>query len=227
MLKTAIVLYGPPGSGKGTQAGLLAHKFDLIHFDTGRYLESLVHDPDKQSNPEIAKERKLFDGGVLMTPSFVLREVAKEVKRIAKAGWGIVLSGSPRTISEAEKLVPILEKAYKNRLHFVVLEVPVEVSIKRNTSRLMCTICGSPLLTKYYPSKTPRHCPVCAGSLYRRTLDNHDAMKVRIKQYEERTIPIFSYIKKRGHNIYEVSGIPAPFEIYETIAAHIARKRKK
>ena len=63
MLKRAVIIYGPPGSGKGTQAELLAKKFGFIHFDTGRYFEALLHSPETQKNPVLRRERKNFDNG--------------------------------------------------------------------------------------------------------------------------------------------------------------------
>ena len=86
--KIAVVLYGPPGAGKGTQAELISKKFDLVHLDTGRLLESIVHDPRRQREKIVRREKKLFDTGMLMTPSFVTREIVREVKRLADANLG-------------------------------------------------------------------------------------------------------------------------------------------
>ncbi|MDO8536923.1 MAG: nucleoside monophosphate kinase, partial [bacterium] len=121
MKKIVVVLYGPPGSGKGTQANLLAHELDLIHFDTGRFLASVVHNPRRQKEKVIQRERKLLDGGKLMTPSFVFREVARETKRLGETDWGLVFSGSPRTVYEAERLYPILEKFYGKKNIFIFI----------------------------------------------------------------------------------------------------------
>src|SRR5216684_407270 len=82
--KIVVMLYGPPGSGKGTQANLIADKLDLVHFDTGKFLEAAVHDPKRQKEKIIQRERKLFDSGILMTPSFVTKEVQRHARRI----WG-------------------------------------------------------------------------------------------------------------------------------------------
>ena len=119
MKKIAVIIYGPPGGGKGTQANLLANKLGLIHFDTGKFLESVIYDSDRKNNNVIKRERKNFETGKLMTPSFVAKEVMQAVNRISKAGWGVVFSGSPRTVYEAQKLPPILEKLYGKKNIFV------------------------------------------------------------------------------------------------------------
>src|SRR5258708_25908868 len=118
-MKKAFILYGPPGSGKGTQANLLAHRFDMTHFDTGKYLESVIYDPKRQKQASIRRERENFETGKLMTPSFVYNEVAKEAKRLGKAGWGIIFSGSPPKMVDARKLYPVLETLYGQKKIYV------------------------------------------------------------------------------------------------------------
>ncbi len=222
MKKIVVVLYGPPGVGKGTQANLLANKLGIVHLDTGRYLEEIVHDRRRQKEKTVARERKLFDGGKLMTPSFVTREILREVKRLAAADWGIVLSGSPRTMYEAEHEYPAFEKLYgKKRIFVFALEVPEAHSLRRNSARMVCRECGYLLLTAFYPAKKAKHCPVCGGSFYKRTLDNPRIIKVRLREYRERTFPIFAFLRKRGYRVVRVDGRPAPYKVMERIYGHI------
>ncbi|MDP2598397.1 MAG: nucleoside monophosphate kinase [Candidatus Liptonbacteria bacterium] len=224
MRKIVVVLYGPPGSGKGTQANLLEKKFDLIHFDTGRFLEAVVHDPKRQDEALVKRERKFFDGGQLMTPSFVLGEVSREARRIHKADFGIVFSGSPRTLYEAKALYPILEKLYgKKNIFIFELKLPPGHSISRNSSRLMCTVCGYGLLTAYYPRVKAKHCPVCGGPFYRRTLDKPEVIKIRLREYETRTKPILSMVKKYGYKVRVIDALPAPYKILAKIASFIKK----
>ena len=226
-MKIVVIIFGPPGGGKGTQANLVANKLGLLHFDAGRFFESLIYDPKHKNDPVIKRERKFFEGGELMTPSFVLREVARHVKVIAGAGWGVVFSGSLRTLDEARGLLPIIEKLYGRKNIFVfALKVPPEASIRRNSKRLICRICGAPLLTSYYPSKNPKHCPVCGGPLYRRTLDKPEVIKIRLKEYHKRTEPIFKLIKKHGYPINEIDGRPAPHKVFNNIYGHFEDKKR-
>ncbi len=101
MTQKAVIIYGPPGAGKGTQAELLERNFDFIHFDTGRYLEMMYKSPKVKTDRTLKKEKNLFDNGFLNTPSFVLGVVSRATKRIAQSGFSLVYSGSPRTMYEA------------------------------------------------------------------------------------------------------------------------------
>lgn len=227
MKKIAVIIYGPPGSGKGTQANLLEKKLDLIHFDTGRFLEGLVHDPSLQKNKIIRRERQLFDTGKLLTPSWVLRMTQRESTQVARAGWGIVFSGSPRTMLEAEGLMPVLEKLYGKKNIFVFsLHIPEHASIARNSKRMLCTICGSTLLAAYYPSSRPKHCPICGGKLYRRTLDNPKTIKVRLKEYHERTEPIFKFLRSKQYRVVKINGGSVPHQVFNRIYAYLKNPRR-
>lgn len=222
MRKIVVILYGPPGAGKGTQANLIAHKLDLIHFDTGRFLEAIVHDPKRQKEKIVRRERVLFDGGMLMTPSFVTGEVLRGARRIAAADWGLVFSGSPRTMYEAEKEYPVFEKLYgKKNIFIFVLDLPALDSIRRNSARLVCRECGYLLLTAFYPKPNPKHCPVCAGSFYKRSLDNPRVIKIRLKEYDDRTLPILNFVKKKGYRVVRVDARPSPYKVMERIYTHV------
>lgn len=227
MRKLAVILYGAPGSGKGTQANLLARKLNVVHFDMGGFLESIVHDPKRQKEKLVQRERKLFDSGKLMTTSFVLREITEQVRKISTAGLGLILSGNPRTLREAKGLIPVLEKLYGQRNIFCfILKTPSRSSLRRNSARLICRFCGAALLTAFYPSKNPKRCPVCGGPLYKRSLDNPQIIKVRLREYEERTKPIFEMLKKRGYKVNVVDGRPAPYKVSYRIEKTIARKAR-
>lgn len=224
----AIIIYGPPGAGKGTQANLLAARTGFIHLDTGKFLESLVYDPANRRNKIIQRERRLFEEGILMTPSFVFREIAKRVRQIAQSGSGIILSGSPRTQYEAfdkgkpkrHKLVAALEKLYgKKQVHYVLLKVRPQSSIKRNANRKVCSFCGTPSLTLYAGKKCPpKVCLICGAPLRKRTLDKPEIIKKRLVEYRNRTAPIFAGLHARGYTLHEVNGEPAPYKVAQVIA---------
>lgn len=218
------MIYGAPGAGKGTQANLLAWAKGFIHFDTGKYIENaILYNPDFKNDEIVQIERKNFEAGVLFTPSWTLGVVSEATRKIAKAGFNIVYSGSPRTVYEAfgdskhDGLIKILEKAYgKKNIFVVLLKVRPESSIFRNSNRKVCSVCATPIL---YSEETHKHrnCPLCGGKLRTRTLDKPEIIKTRLKEYENRTKPITVEFKKRGYKILEVNGEPAPDKVHFAI----------
>ncbi len=236
----AIILYGAPGSGKGTQAQLLADKLGLIHFDTGEYIRDLIYDPKYKSNKIIQRERKLNEAGKLNTPSWALKIVSDKVKEIKELFHrGVVLSGSPRTMFEAfgqsvdlrgtnaEKrgkqagLIEILEKIYgKKNIFIFKINVSENETIERNTRRLVCSACGTPILGKFIDMvkfKNIRICPFCGGVLKHRFDDTKKIITNRLKEYKERTAPIFAELKKRKYKIIEINGKPLPSKVNQSI----------
>ena len=221
MAKTAVIIYGANGSGKGTQADLLAKLKGFVHFDTGKIIERILHDPSLQGNKIVRHERKIFDAGILNTPSWVLKEVvSKNTKKISQAGLSIVFSGSPRTLYETfgDKntvgLIATLEKEYgKKNIKIVFLKIKSETAIKRNTGRMVCSVCATPVLA----FEKIKHCPICSGKLKKRIFDNPEKMKIRLQEFHNRTMPIIKELKKRGYKIMEVDAEPRPFEVFAQI----------
>lgn len=225
-MKKAILIYGAPGAGKGTQADLLAKKFGFFHFDTGKYIEQVVNDPEKLKSKIVQRERKIFDSGVLCTPSWVLSIVNKKAEEIAKAKLRVVFSGSPRTLFEAfgdkktKGLVDTLEKLYgKKNVGILYIEVKPETSIHRNSNRSVCSVCGAPVL--YVQSNTHKNCLFCGAPLKKRIFDNPEKLKVRLDEYKNRTQPIIEQLKKRGYKINEIEGEKPPFEVFEEVKKKI------
>ena len=219
MRKVAVVLFGSPGSGKGMQADLLADRLGLIHFDSGKLLRAILSDESVRTDPILKRERKLNDAGILNTPSWVLRIFKERVRLIAKMGYGVAFSGSPRTLYEAEGFIPFLEKLYgRKNVYVFALKVPLATAARRNRLRLVCATCRRPLLLAFYPTKNPRRCPVCAGVLIRRTDDDPAKFKTRAAEYETRTKPVVEYVRRRGYRITVVNGAPAPYKIFEKIS---------
>jgi adenylate kinase len=222
MRKMAVIFFGPPGSGKGMQADLVADALGLIHIDTGKVLRSIFADPVAMRDPINKREKKINDAGILNTPSWVVGVLKNRIRAVAKTGYGIAFSGSPRTLYEAERIIPLLEKLFrKKNIKFFHLRVPLKVAARRNRKRLVCTICRRPLLVQYYPIKNPKRCPVCAGALERRIDDDPAKFKTRTLQYLERTRPILEYVRRRGYRIYGIDGTPPPWKVFYKIRSRI------
>lgn len=226
----AVILYGPPGAGKGTQAELLVRTRNFVHFDTGRYLEKeLIYSPQpKNKNSTLARERKLFIEGKLCTPSFVLNLVKRETKKLVALGADIVYSGSPRTLYEAfgtkkvEGLIPsLINLLGRENVYIILIDVPEEVSLHRNTQRKICSVCGLQMLAGFKQER----CSFCYGKLRKRVLDKPSIIKVRLREYEERTFPIMRELEKRKFtNLFKIDGTPHPFEVNKEIIKIITQK---
>jgi adenylate kinase len=219
MQKQAVIIYGPPGSGKGTQAELLARKFNFIHFDTGRYIESVIRAPGWRKSAILRRERHLFDTGKLCTPSWVSNISKQFAEKTSKLGFGIVCSGSPRTLPEAfgskeNGFVKALERFYgKKNVIAIRLLVSEKASLVRNSHRLVCSVCGLPLLGK----AKIKTCTFCAGKMRTRSLDKPEVIKVRLKEYHNRTVPILQGMRKRNFRVAQINGEPLPYKVFESV----------
>ena len=220
----AVVFYGPPGSGKGTQAQLLAGKLHLFHFDTGDYLRKLLHNPKLNGDKTIQRERKLNESGKLNTPSWVLNVMIKQVTELAKLGQSVVFSGSPRNTYEAFGdehhigLLDFLVKKYgKKNVHIFFFQIPDETTIRRNTHRTICSVCKTPLLDIKHKSSS---CPFCGGKVDHRIDDKTKIITQRLKEYHMRTEPVIAESIKRGYNVIKMDGSPAPYKVHEMITSY-------
>ncbi len=210
---------GPPGSGKGTQAELIAYRFGLVNFDTGRYLEGLFRERQMP-----AKIRKQFEKGELLDPVWTLGIFQKQIERIAKTGMGIVFSGSTRTLFEAfgkgknKGIIGTLMKNYgKKGILVFELDIPPGITIKRNSKRKICSICWKPHLL----GPSLKNCPFCGGKLIKRIQDKPLIIKNRLKEYEERTKPVIKRLRKEGFRVTRINGRPKPSVVFKNIEKYI------
>lgn len=224
MNKQVIFIFGTPGSGKGTQANLLAWTKGFYHFDSGKELRGMLYDPSRQDDPIIKREREINEKGVLNTPSWILDIFKETAEKIAKAGMSLVYSGSPRTMYEAfgendvVGLVPFLQELYgKENVHAVYLDIDPKIAAERNRVRRTCTVCTNPVLGDA-PVKA---CPICQGELKVRIDDDPEKYKVRYNEYATRTMPILDELKKRGMNIPTINASQEPPVIYREILKHL------
>lgn len=238
--KIAVILYGPPGSGKGTQAKLLAEKLNLFPLDTGEYLRKILYDPKFKNDKKIQFEKKINEAGKLNSPAWVLNVVKKRVKELAKLDQSVVFSGSPRTWYEAfgsaspglsakmrdkkdKSLLQILEKLYgKNNIFTFILQIPEKETLKRNSKRSVCSVCRASLMAFASDFKI---CPFCGGKIEYRKDDKKEIIIERLKEYRERTKPIFNELKKKKYRVVEIDGTPAPYKIHQKLLSYLTRNK--
>jgi adenylate kinase len=219
-----IILMGPPGSGKGTQAELLAERLNLFHLETSKILEEKFKEKTKGEiliegkKYSFSKEKKLWEEGKLCSPPFVTYLIIKKIEELKKARKNLILSGSPRTLYEAEKVIPVLEKLYgKKNIICFFLEISPEETIFRNSHRRICELMRHPILYLKENAKLKR-CPLDGSRLIKRgRLDKLETIKVRLKEYKERTLPVIDYLKKRKIKVKRINGSPPPAIVFENI----------
>lgn len=213
-----IILYGAPGAGKDTQAERIAQKFNLFIVSSSKLIEEKIFDPQLQQDPTIQREKKLFESGVLCTPSWVKEIINEKVGKLHTDGQSLIFTGSPRTLYEAENEIPYWESIFgqKNILPLII-KVKPETSVFRNSHRRMCESCRHTIAYSSENEKLTK-CPNCGGAIVNRgVLDNPETIKVRLKEYEARTLPITEYLEKRGYPIIEVDGEAVPDKVTEQI----------
>lgn len=218
----AVFFFGLPGSGKGTQAEKLVERFGFFHFDTGREIERAVYDPALQDDPVIKRERILFDSGAMNTPPWVEAMVRSRIYQLSREGRAVVFSGSPRTLPEAEGIIPLLEELYgKESLMSIVLNIPAEMSVARNSRRKICKNRSCARVAAWDAPMDLAVCDACGGTLGKRILDDPDVIRKRIVEYRTRTAPVLDFLRSRGIGIIEADGTPEPEEVHKEIAAQL------
>ncbi|TSC74382.1 MAG: adenylate kinase family protein [Parcubacteria group bacterium Gr01-1014_44] len=211
----AIFLMGPISSGKGTQADILAKKFGFFHFETSRFLVAQL------SKPEFAKQKEQYDAGQWVDPNWVAEIVQEEIKKIIDQRWGLVFSGSPRTVDEIMKLLPFFEERIgKENLLFFNVNLSEGESIKRSISRRICRANGHPF-PNFPEFQNMIVCPEDGSELIRKSLDQPELVSRRYQEHLSRTVPVFDFLKKQGYSILEVNGEQSIENVSRDIMKHL------
>ena len=188
-----LILMGPPGAGKGTQAAELVKKFSIPQISTGDMFRAAV-----KEGTELGKKAKAcMDTGALV-PDEVTIGIVKERLSKADCANGFILDGFPRTVEQADALEKILSDLNMKLDRVLNIHVPAEDLIERAVGRRICKGCGATYHVKFNPSKVENVCDNCGGELYQRADDNAETMKNRLSVYEESTRPLIEYYKKAG-----------------------------
>lgn len=211
--RVAVVLFGAPGSGKGTQAQALVERFGLLHVSTGDILREHV-----EANDELGREVKaLMEAGQLVPDELVNRLVAEALDRPA-AERGVILDGYPRTLAQAEMLRRILAE---RGIPEVVVHLKVDYNevIARLAARRQCPRCGAVYNLVSNPPKRPGVCDRDGTALVTRPDDREDVIRKRLEAYELQTRPLLEYFARTSERFYEVDANNRPAE---AIASEIA-----
>lgn len=188
-----LILLGPPGAGKGTQAKSIVERFGIPHISTGDIFRKNI----KEQTPLGVKAKTYIDKGELV-PDEVTVEIVEDRIKQDDCRPGFLLDGFPRTVNQADALSGVLGKMGM-KLDFVInIHVPAEALISRLTGRRVCLSCGASYHIKFNPPSHDGICDKCGAKLIQRDDDSEETVKNRLKVYDDQTAPLIEYYKRLG-----------------------------
>jgi len=188
-----LILLGPPGAGKGTQAKLLIEHFGIPQISTGDMLRAAV----KAGTEMGLKAKACMDSGALV-PDEVVIGIVRDRLEEADCEKGFILDGFPRTVPQADALKSTLAELGKELQAVISLEVDIDALVERLTGRRTCRSCGQGFHLRFDPPVTAGVCDACGGELYQRDDDREETIRNRMKVYQEQTEPLVSYYQRDG-----------------------------
>lgn len=189
-----IVLVGPPGAGKGTQAAFLAKNLSIPHISTGDLFRANI-----SQGTDLGKRAKAYMDEGRLVPDEVTIAMAEDRLQQDDAAQGFLLDGFPRNVQQAEALDAFLGGRHLALDAVLDLEVPEAEVVKRIAGRRLCRNDGGHVFhVEYNPPAAEGVCDVCGGELYQRSDDTEDAVRTRLEEYHSKTEPIIDYYKQQG-----------------------------
>ena len=188
-----LLLIGPPGAGKGTQATIISKKYGIPQIATGDMLRQEV----KSATDLGTKAKAFMDKGELVPDSLVISMLEKRLKE-KDASKGFILDGFPRTVAQADALDGKFKELKIDKFVVIELKVNEESIIQRLSARRVCNSCGKIFNLMTEPPKKEGTCDDCNGSLYQRDDDKEVTIRERFKVYNSKTAPLIEYYAKKG-----------------------------
>ena len=210
-----LLLMGPPGAGKGTQAAKLVERYDIPHVSTGDIFRGAL----QERSPLGLEAKRYMDVGALV-PDQVTVGITRE--RLAKSDCigGFILDGFPRTLQQAHALDQMLAKMGIRLNKVVNIVVPDQELIPRLTGRRICQSCGATYHMEFRPPAQPSICDRCGGELYQRTDDQEETVRERLEVYRLQTQPLIQYYQER--DLYsEINGAQSTEAVFRDIVVSL------
>jgi adenylate kinase len=217
--KIVVILFGPPGSGKGTQGKMIAEEIGIPHIATGDIMRQAISD-----GTELGLKVKEFVGKGLLVPDEIVIQIIEERLKKDDTKNGFILDGFPRTIPQAVALDELFQKINIQNYKIIWLDVPDEEIVKRISGRRTCKNCQAVYNIYFNPPKVDGICDVCGGELFIREDDKEEKVKKRLEVFREQTLPLIDYYQKVRKKIIKVSGVGSVDEIKERIKMEIFRE---
>lgn len=216
-----VVLIGPPGAGKGTQAGTVARLVGIAHVASGEIFREMI----KADTDQARRIKAYLDAGELVPDELTLAIVMERLSQ-ADAQAGFVLDGFPRTVTQARALDERLSREGRGLRAVIDLVVPEDVLLARLSGRWLCNNCHASYHVLFSPPKVAGICDRCGGTLYQRTDDTLETAKRRLEIYERDTRPVLEYYRAAGR-VVEVNGDRPVGEVTEALREAILTRREE
>jgi len=189
-----IILLGPPGAGKGTQAKRLEEKYGLTQLSTGDMLRA-----ERKSGSDLGRKvQEVMDAGQLVSDDLIIELIARRIDQ-REGGKGFILDGFPRTVPQAEALDRMLKEKGLRLDSVIEMTVDEAALVDRIAGRFSCAKCGASYHDRYHRPKSEGVCDVCGSrDFVRRADDNPEAVKTRLEAYRRQTAPILPYYRAKG-----------------------------
>lgn len=217
MAQFDLILLGPPGAGKGTQAARIAEDYSIPHISTGDMLRDAV----KNQTAMGLEAKRSMDAGDLVPDSVVIGIVKDRLQQPDTSG-GFLLDGFPRTIPQAEALDETLHSIGRGVSKALAILVDDEELVKRLTGRYICRECQTPFHTVFSPPAVTGVCDKCEGELYQRDDDSEATVRNRLGVYSRQTEPLIAYYDAQGV-LVRIDGEQSPEKVYADIKESIGR----
>lgn len=206
----SLILFGPPGAGKGTQSSLLMERRGMKQISTGDLFRAAI----KNETP-LGKEAKSYlDAGKLVPDSVTIGLVEEELGLLK--GQGFILDGFPRNVVQAEALESLLEAMSLTVDRVIFLEVPMSMLLGRLTGRRVCKSCGAVYHVDTKPSRASGVCDLCGGEVVQRPDDKEEVIRTRLEAYEQSTRPLKDYYRSKGPYV-EVDGTGTSEQVFARV----------
>jgi adenylate kinase len=188
-----ILLLGPPGAGKGTQAKRLEERYRMVQLSTGDMLRA-----EREAGSALGKQvQAIMDAGRLVSDEIMIALIASRIAKLG--GKGFILDGFPRTVPQAEALDQMLAESHIARDQVIELTVDEDALVDRISGRFSCKTCGASYHDRHHRPKQDGICDICGGrDFIRRPDDNAETVKARLDAYRKQTAPILPYYRARG-----------------------------
>jgi len=214
-----LILLGPPGAGKGTQAKRLEQAHGLVQLATGDMLRAAI-----ASGSELGRRVKaIVDSGALVPDGIIVEMIAERIAA-PDVARGFILDGFPRTVPQAEALDAMLARLGRRLDHVILMEVDEAALVDRLSGRFTCAHCGASYHDRYHRPRAGGVCDSCGGSEFaRRPDDRPEAIRTRFAAYRNQTAPILPYYETKGV-LHRVDGMAQIEEVTRQIEALLASK---